>query len=84
MRTKTFLAVSLPVLMAMALTSSVFAQSQPIDEEYTRLIREATTRPEFMNPLVDHLPKVDGVPTPMDVIGHISGAPGKLGRKSED
>jgi hypothetical protein len=78
MRSKTFLAVSLPALITIALTSSAFAQSQAVDEEYTRLIREATTRPEFMNPLVDHLPKVDGVPTPKDVIGHISGAPDKL------
>ena len=53
-------------------------QSQKIDKEYTRMIKEATTKPEFMSPLTSYLPSVDGVPTPKDVLGHISGAPGKL------
>jgi len=51
---------------------------QAIDEEYTRLIREATTKPEFLSPLTSYLPKVEGVPTPKDVLGSIVGAPGKL------
>jgi hypothetical protein len=51
---------------------------QVLDEEYTRLIKEATTRPEFSSPLVDYLPKMEGVPTPKDVLGYIVGAPGKL------
>jgi len=52
--------------------------SQAIDEEYTRLIKEATTKPEFLSPLTSYLPKVEGVPTPKDVLGYIVGAPGKL------
>lgn len=48
------------------------------DEEYTKLILEATTLPEFLSPLVNYLPKADGVPTPKDVLGYIAGAPGKL------
>ncbi len=44
-----------------------------IDEEYTRLIREITTEPFFMTPLVDHLPESD-VPTPLDHFGVIAGA----------
>ena len=32
--------------------------SHQIDEEFARLVREWTTRPEFLSPLVDHLPKV--------------------------
>jgi len=51
---------------------------QDIDKEYTRLIREATTKPEFLSPLTDYLPKAEGVPTPKDVLGYIAGAPGKL------
>ncbi len=44
-----------------------------IDAEYTRLIRETTTEPFFMTPLVDHLPESD-VPTPLDHFGTIAGA----------
>ncbi len=51
---------------------------QAVDEEYTRLIEEATTEPEFLSPLTSYLPQVDGVPTPKDVLGYIVGAPGKL------
>ncbi|NOR15139.1 MAG: hypothetical protein GQ544_05505, partial [Candidatus Aminicenantes bacterium] len=51
---------------------------QAVDEEYTRLIKEATTRPEFISPLVNYLPKADGVPSPKDILGYIAGAPGKL------
>jgi len=51
---------------------------QSVDEEYTRLIKEATTMPEFLSPLTSYLPEVAGVPTPKDVLGYIVGAPGKL------
>lgn len=53
-------------------------ETQEIDQEYTRLIREATTRPEFNSPLTDTLPKSDGIPTPLDVLGYIAGAPDEL------
>src|SRR5437764_230772 len=48
------------------------------DEEFARLVREWTTRPEFLSPLVDHLPKAAGVPSPKDVLGHHIGEPKKL------
>ena len=51
---------------------------QILDEEYTRLIIESTTRPEFISPLVNYLPKSEGIPTPKDVLGYIVGAAGKL------
>lgn len=51
---------------------------QSVDEEYTRLIKAATTMPEFLSPLTSYLPEVAGVPTPKDVLGYIVGAPGKL------
>src|ERR1700681_3154816 len=60
-----------------AFVSAAFAQ-QPQDPDYARLVKEWTTRPEFMTPLVDHLPKVAGVPSPKDVLGYYVGAPKKL------
>ncbi|MFL6213905.1 MAG: M14 family zinc carboxypeptidase [Blastocatellia bacterium] len=54
------------------------APDQPIDEEYTRKIREYTTEPFFLSPLVDYLPASTTVPTPKAVLGDVAGAPGKL------
>jgi hypothetical protein len=51
---------------------------QPIDEEYTKKIREYTTEKFFASPLVDYLPASKTVPTPKVVLGDIAGAPGKL------
>src|ERR1700731_4733610 len=51
---------------------------QPIDEEYTRKIREYTTQPFFTSPLVDYLPASKNVPTPKVVLGDVAGAPGIL------
>src|SRR5205814_6255820 len=48
------------------------------DPEFARLVKEWTTRPEFSSPLVDHLPKVTGIPSPKDVLGHHIGEPKKL------
>src|SRR5712691_4934939 len=48
------------------------------DAEFARLMKEWTTRPEFSSPLVDHLPKVAGIPSPKDVLGHHIGEPKKL------
>jgi Zinc carboxypeptidase len=65
-----------------ALLSSVVSaqQSKPQqqDEDFARSVKEWTTRPEFISPLVDHLPKVAGIPSPKDVLGYHIGAPGKL------
>src|SRR6266850_2069615 len=52
--------------------------NQPIDEEYTRKIREYTTEPFFNSPLTDYLPASPNVPTPKSVLGDVAGAPGKL------
>jgi Zinc carboxypeptidase len=48
------------------------------DPEFARLVKEWTTRPEFSSPLVDHLPKAAGIPSPKDVLGHHIGEPKKL------
>src|SRR5687767_14769183 len=52
--------------------------NQPIDEEYTKKIREYTTETFFLSPLVDYLPASRTVPTPKAVLGDIAGAPNKL------
>src|SRR5260221_8954575 len=48
------------------------------DQDFARAVKEWTTKPEFTSPLVDHLPKVAGVPSPKDVLGHHIGEPKKL------
>jgi hypothetical protein len=52
------------------------AQTQ--DEDFAKAVREWTTQPYFISPLVDHLPRVAGVPSPKDVLGYHIGAPAKL------
>ena len=53
--------------------------AKPVDDpEFARLVKEWTTRPDFISPLVDHLPKVAGIPSPKDVLGHHIGEPKKL------
>jgi hypothetical protein len=52
--------------------------SQPVDDEYTRKIREYTTETFFNSPLTDYLPASPNVPTPKTVLGDVAGAPGKL------
>jgi len=68
------------ILLLIMPAFSPFAAAQTetrssIDEEYTRLIKEATTKPEFLSPLTEYLPKAEGIPTPKDVLGYIAGAP---------
>src|SRR2546421_4526814 len=77
--------LALCALLLAAAATTVTAQikpgrdpNQPVDEEYTRKIREYTTEPYFSSPLVDYLPASQTVPTPKAVIGDIAGAPGKL------
>src|SRR3954471_6711142 len=71
--------------LILACAAQAFAQlkpardpNQPVDEEYTRKIREYTTETYFLSPLVDYLPASRNVPTPKAVLGDVAGAPGKL------
>lgn len=48
------------------------------DPEFAQLVKEWTTRPEFSSPLVDHLPRKVGIPTPKDILGYHIGMPKKL------
>src|SRR6476620_786893 len=52
--------------------------NQPIDEDYTKKIREYTTEPFFLSPLVDYLPASRTVPTPKAVLGDVAGAKNNL------
>jgi len=72
-------------VLAAAATVALVAQviRQPQDEEYARLVKEWTTQPNFMSPLVDHLPKAAGIPTTKDVLGYYSGTPKKLTKTAE-
>src|SRR5690349_6001653 len=54
------------------------APNQAIDAEYTAKIKEYTTEPFFLSPLVDYLPAGGRVPTPKVTLGDIAGAPTKL------
>src|SRR6266571_2212054 len=69
------LAASLSIVGGLVLSLS--AQTTD-DKDFARLVKEWTTRPEFSSPLVDHLPKVAGIPSPKDVLGHYIGEPKKL------
>src|SRR5205085_2179364 len=52
--------------------------NQPVDDEYTRKIKEYTTQPFFNSPLTDYLPASASVPTPKAVLGDVAGAPNML------
>ncbi|MFC2168161.1 M14 family zinc carboxypeptidase [Acidobacteriota bacterium] len=62
-------------LLLFMLFAPLNAQEQSLDEEYTAKIKEFTTETFFMTKYVDHLPYAEGIPTPLDILGHIAGAP---------
>ncbi len=59
------------------------APGQPIDEEYTKKIKEYTTEAFFLSPVVDYMPASKTVPTPKAILGDVAGAEGKLPRTKE-
>jgi hypothetical protein len=73
-------AALLALVAALSLSGGAGGQGplQAQDEDYARAVREWTTAPEFLSPLVDHLPKAAGIPSPKDVLGHHVGAPKQL------
>ena len=78
--------VALLVLLAFAAVTAAPAQRasrSPLaesadDADFAAFVKSATTRPDFSSPLIDHLPKKAGVPTPKDVLGYHVGAEKKL------
>ena len=76
---KPFTRCFLLVLSLLACASAARAQvSQEQDPQFAADVKAWTTRPEFMSPLVDHLPKSATVPEPKDVLGYNIGAPKRL------
>ncbi|MDX2039770.1 MAG: M14 family zinc carboxypeptidase [Acidobacteriota bacterium] len=76
--------LSLMLFFTVSLAVAAFAQSkQQMDEDFAKSVKEWTTKPEFMSPLVDHLPKVAGIPSPKDVLGYHVGMPQKLTRTAD-
>ena len=72
-------AVKAPLALGLALLlvfSAAFPQK--IHEEYTKKIKEYTTDPHFTTKYVNYLPYKAGVPSPLEVLGHIVGAPNIL------
>lgn len=65
------------LLLQLAIGGSLLAQQQ-MDEDFAKSVREWTTKPEFLSPLVDHLPKSGSVPSPKDALGYHVGTPKKL------
>jgi len=49
-----------------------------MDPDYAARVKEWTTKPEFLSPLVDHLPASSLVPSPKELLGHHIGAPKQL------
>ena len=68
------------VALVWVLTPAPTAQQAQtsVDPEFAAQVKSWTTKPEFMSPLVDHLPKKPGIPTPKDILGYHIGAPKKL------
>ncbi|MHC5062782.1 MAG: M14 family zinc carboxypeptidase [Planctomycetota bacterium] len=56
----------------------LLAQAPSEENKYTEKIREYTTDECFLTPHVDHLPRSETVPDPMDFFGDIAGAPDVL------
>jgi hypothetical protein len=63
---------------ACLLAAATAMAQQPDDADYTRLIRQFTTGPQFTTEMVDHLPASPTVPTPLKFLGYIAGAENKL------
>ncbi len=67
--------VATVVLLAAAMP---LAAQQAVDEDYSAKIREYTTEPFFLTPLIETLPASDVVPSPAEHFGDIVGAPNIL------
>src|ERR1035437_8459066 len=52
--------------------------NQKQDEEFAKLYKTWTGESNYGSPLVDHLPRVAGIPTPKEILGYYIGAPAKL------
>jgi hypothetical protein len=65
-------AAVLVLILGLAVVPAI--AQQKIHEEYTKKILEFTTDPHFATKYVNYLPYAEGIPTPLEVLGHIAGA----------
>jgi len=73
-----FLAIALIASSAVPAAQRSSAPATTNDAEYAEFVKKATTKPEFLSPLVEQLPRRAGVPTPKDVLGYHIGTEKKL------
>ncbi len=83
MRMRSLAAAPLACVLVALLASYPEAQRRPAapvadDADFAAFVNTATTKPEFSSPLVNHLPRTAGVPTPRDVLGYHVGTEKKL------
>ncbi|HEV8410972.1 MAG TPA: M14 family zinc carboxypeptidase, partial [Gemmatimonadaceae bacterium] len=64
--------------MSQAMVNETRDPAQKQDEEFAKLYATWTGEAKYGSPLVDHLPRVAGIPTPKEVLGYYIGAPAKL------
>jgi hypothetical protein len=65
----------LPLLFVLAIGAHA---QQPMDPDFAAQVKEWTTKPEFLSPLVDHLPASTTIPSPKSILGYNIGAPKHL------
>jgi Zinc carboxypeptidase len=71
-------AVKFFTLFLFLFTLTPATAQQPQDPDFALQVKQWTTRPEFLSPLTDHLPKSATIPSPKDVLGYYIGTPKKL------
>ncbi|HEV8613145.1 MAG TPA: hypothetical protein VGQ73_06520, partial [Gemmatimonadales bacterium] len=76
--TLTILCLSGAALPAQQMVTETRDPKQQQDGDFAKAYAEWTSEPRYGSPLVDHLPKVAGIPTPKDVLGYFIGAPKTL------
>ncbi len=70
--------VAVSTVLSQAMVNETRDPNQKQDEEFAKLYATWTGEAKYGSPLVDHLPRVAGIPTPKDVLGYYIGAPAKL------
>jgi hypothetical protein len=65
-------------LAAQQMSTETREPNQKQDPTFAKSYKEWLPNPKLVSPLVDHLPLVDGIPTPSDPLGYHVGAPRKL------
>ncbi len=73
-----FFLAAASALPAQQMVTETRDPKQTQDAQFAKDYAAWTTEPRYGSPLVDHLPKVAGIPTPKDILGYYIGAPRKL------